>query len=81
MWLWVCVCVYLFNHIQHYGVHTPTQMLIPDPGRPTGGKITAGSSRRGLGVLGLSGITSKYLFLSGCMDWTGLIWQLRCGDA
>lgn len=41
----MCLC----NHIQHYGVHTPTQMLIPDPGCPKGGKITAGYSYRGLG--------------------------------
>lgn len=77
----VFVRVYLFNHIQHYGVHTPTQMLIPDPGHPKGEKITAGCSHRGLGVLGFSGITSKYLFLSACMDRTGLIWQLQCRDA
>lgn len=30
--------------------------------------------------MGFSGMTSKYLFLSICMDLTGLIWQLRGRD-
>lgn len=52
-----------------------------------GGGITVGCIHRGAserameragdGGSGSAGFTSKYLFLSICMDLTGLIWQLR----
>lgn len=71
-------CGSIFSTI---GVHTNTDAFF-DPGRPKGGRITVGvQPREGERErAGLSGTTSKYLFLSFCMDLTVLIWQqLRYG--